>query len=162
MTLIWSCEPADSTVGVSENSPSNGCVPVWALIACWIWSSPTSSEPIAGTGFRPICGMAPCAITPMSSTCRRIAPLATGQTSPPSGSQTMTPSMTPHKPGSHIAGEVLGAEHHSLLVGQRGQDDPAVEPAELDGPAACTIAATPDFMSADPLPRRRPSTTSPL
>ena len=72
-----------------------------------------------------------------------MAPLATGQTSPPSGSHTITPSIPPagvdraaarDGAGAEVGGEPLGAQHHALLVGQYTDDDVPRETAEFDRP----------------------------
>ncbi len=121
--------------------------------------NPTSSAPSAGIGLRPICGIAPWAITPSRSTRIRSAPLAQAHTSPASGSHTITPSMP-----SAASGEAAKCLAPSIIPSSSANTPTMIRPRNPDSStarAAWIIAATPDFMSAEPRPRRNPSTTSP-
>ena len=86
----------------------------------------TRKRASAALGLRPWWGMAPWAILPRKSTRSRSAPLAVLHTSPASGSQQMAPSTPVSAAGGH---EVLGAEHHALLVDERGEHDATGERA---------------------------------
>ena len=82
-------------------------------------------------GLRPSNGIAPWAILPCRSRRRRSAPLATWQISPPSGSQQID---AVDAVGAATGDEVLGAEHHALLVDEGGQHDTTWErPARGQG-----------------------------
>ena len=88
-----------------------------------------------------------------------MAPLATAQISPASGSQTITPSIP-----EAASGDAAKSLAPSIMPSSSASAATMIRPANPPSSTARTawiIAATPDFMSAEPRPRSRPSTMSP-
>ena len=104
----------------------------------------------ARLGLRPSNGIAPWAIFPSRSMRRRRAPLAAWQISPPSGSQQIAPSMPsawPRATKSRTPDIIPSSSTRAATTIRPGND-----PARTRASAANSIAATPDFMSAEPRP----------
>ncbi len=98
-------------------------------------------------------------MAPVKVTVSRIAPLDTAHTSPASGSQQMAPSTCAASGDAAkcLAPSISPSSSTSAATTSR----PGNGPASTTALAAYSIAARPDFMSALPRPRSRPSTMSP-
>ena len=99
-------------------------------------------------------------MTPVSSMRSRTAPFATAQISPCSGSQTMTPSIASTYERQVRANCFAPSIMPSSSTSAATTTWPGKGPASCNARTACSIAATPDFMSALPRPQMRPSDSS--
>ena len=112
-------------------------------------ASATTTRAATGIGLRPCCGIAPCAIAPVSSIVSRTAPLAVAHTSPSSGSQTMTPSISPGSSSRQVRAKCFAPSiSPSSSASAATTSRPGNGPLSCTARTACSMAASPDFMSA--------------
>ena len=160
ITFICAGSPARRTVGVIHTCPRRGCSPKRSCRDRSRSARAPIAWPTARFGLRPWNGIAPWAILPVRSMRNRSAPLATAQISPPSGSQQITASTPSARPRAtkSLAPSIIPSSSTRAASTTRPGNGPLRRRASV----AKSIAARPPFMSAEPRPHRRPSTTSPL